>query len=299
LLAKYVDPLPIPPRITAADQPGAIIRVNMCECRQKVHRDLPPTTVWGYNGIWPGPTIEVRRGCPLQVDWQNKLPARHLLPIDTTLHGAESTLPAVRTVVHLHGAAVDPDSDGYPEAWFTAHGETGPQFKSTLTSYPNDQPGTALWYHDHCLGITRLNIYAGLAGFYLIRDEQEEHFNLPRGDFEIPLMLQDRQFEANGNLLYPKAQNGTHPIWIQEFFGDVICVNGKATPYLEVEPRKYRFRILNASNSRFYHLHLATLDDQGNPMNARAQTPVIRQIGTDGGLLPQADSAPFPADRTR
>ncbi len=284
---ENVDPLPIPPVIAGSDTPGRVLHLEICERRQKVHRDLPPATIWGYNGLWPGPTIEVRRGCPLQVEWQNKLPPRHLLPIDTTIHGAESTLPAVRTVAHLHGGAVDPDSDGYPDAWFTAHGETGPLFKSTLTSYPNDQHGTALWYHDHCLGITRLNIYAGLAGFYLIRDEQEERLNLPRGNFEIPLMLQDRQFEADGSLLYPKAVNGTHPIWIQEFFGDVICVNGKATPYLEVEPRKYRFRVLNASNARFYHLHLAALDSQGNPLNARAQTPALHQIGTDGGLLPK------------
>lgn len=286
-LAKYVDPLPVPPVIDATKEHGGVIRIDMCERQQKVHRDLPPATIWGYNGVWPGPTVEARRGCPLQVEWKNTLPKRHLLPIDTTIHGAESSLPAVRTVAHLHGAAVDPASDGYPEAWFTAQGETGPKFKSARTSYPNDQPAAALWYHDHCLGITRLNIYAGLAGFYLIRDEQEERLNLPGGAFEIPLMLQDRQFDSSGNLLYPKAQNGTHPIWIQEFFGDVNCVNGIAMPYLEVEPRKYRFRILNASNARFYHLQLAALNDAGQPMSARTPVPLMHQIGTDGGLLPR------------
>jgi spore coat protein A len=286
-LAKYVDALPIPPVIAAAKKAGTVLHIEMRECKQKVHRDLPPTTVWGYNGVWPGPTIEARRGVPLVVDWNNKLPERHLLPIDTTIHGAESTLPAVRTITHLHGAAVDPDSDGYPEAWFTAHGETGPKFKSTRTLYPNDQAATTLWYHDHCLGLTRLNMYAGLEGFYFIRDEQEERLNLPSGAFEIPLMLQDRQFEADGKLLYPKAQNGTHPIWIQEFFGDVVCVNGKAMPYLEVEPRKYRFRMLNASNARFYHLRLAALNEAGEPMSARTQVPGMHQVGSDGGLLPR------------
>jgi spore coat protein A, manganese oxidase len=286
-LAKYVDPLPIPPVITAMGNPGESIKIEMRESRQKVHRDLPPTTLWGYNGVWPGPTIDVHRGCPIDVRWKSALPERHLLPIDTTIHGAESTLPAVRTVAHLHGAAVHPDSDGYPEAWFTSRGQTGPKFKSLISSYPNDQAAATLWYHDHCLGITRLNMYAGLAGFYLIRDEQEEKLKLPKGEFEIPLMLQDRQFEANGDLLYPKVQNGTHPIWIQEFFGDVNCVNGKAMPFLEVEPRRYRFRILNASNSRFYHLRLVAIDSSGKQLGPRVEVPGFHQIGTDGGLLPR------------
>src|SRR6202012_5689950 len=114
--------------------------------------------------------------------------------------------------------------------------------------YPNDQPATTLWYHDHCLGITRLNVYAGLAGCYLIRDEVEDALNLPQGKFDIPLMLQDRSFRRDGSLLYPRAVNGTHPVWVQEYFGNVICVNGKVAPFLNAEPRKYRFRFVNASN---------------------------------------------------
>jgi spore coat protein A len=133
----------------------------MLQIQQRVHRDLPPTTVWGYNGSWPGPTIEAQSGRPLKINWVSKLPATHLLPIDHSIHGAESTLPLVRNVAHLHGACTLPDDDGYPEAWFTAHGEHGPKFNPRPSSYPNCQPSTALWYHDHALGITRLNVYAG------------------------------------------------------------------------------------------------------------------------------------------
>jgi spore coat protein A len=289
-LARYVDPLPIPPVLHPTD--AAAIDIEMRQFRQKVHRDLPPTTLWGYNGSWPGPTIEAHSGQPLSINWTSKLPTTHLLPIDHSIHGAESTLPAVRNVAHLHGACVLPDDDGYPEAWFTPegeHGSHGPKFNPRPSSYPNCQPSTTLWYHDHCLGITRLNVYAGLAGFYLIRDEAEKSLNLPTGEFEIPLMLQDRLFHRDGSLYYPKVVNGPkeHPIWVQEFYGDMNCVNGKVTPFLEVEPRRYRFRILNAANSRFYHLRLFNSDPTGKALNQSFDVPAFNQIGTDGGLLPE------------
>ena len=287
-LTRYVDALPIPPVIRSTGEPDQIIDIEMRQFHQKVHRDLPPTPLWGYNGSWPGPTIEAQSGKTLKINWVSKLPATHLLPIDHTIHGAESTLPAVRNVAHLHGACVLPDDDGYPEAWFTAHGEHGPKFNPAPSSYPNCQPSTSLWYHDHCLGITRLNVYAGLSGFYLIRDDVEKSFNLPQGEFEIPLMLQDRLFHRDGSLYYPKVVNGPaeHPIWIQEFYGDMNCVNGKVMPFLEVEPRKYRFRILNASNSRFYHLRLYNSDATGKVLDDSIEVPAFNQIGTDGGLLP-------------
>jgi spore coat protein A len=287
-LTRYVDPLPIPPVLRPTGNPGEVIDIEMRQFRQKVHRDLPHTTVWGYNGVWPGPTIEAQSGQPLNINWTSKLPSTHLLPIDHSIHGAESTLPAVRNVAHVHGACVLPDDDGYPEAWFTAHGEHGPKFNPRPSSYPNCQPATTLWYHDHCLGITRLNVYAGLSGFYLIRDEAEKAFNLPQGEFEIPLMLQDRLFHRDGSLYYPKVVNGPaeHPLWIQEFYGDMNCVNGKVMPFLEVEPRKYRFRILNASNSRFYHLRLYNSDATGKILDDSFEVPAFNQIGTDGGLLP-------------
>jgi spore coat protein A len=159
-LTCYVDPLSIPQVIHATGQPDEVIAIEMRQFQQKVHRDLPPTTLWGYNGSWPGPTIEVQSGHRLNVNWSSKLPTTHLLPIDHSIHGAESSLPAVRNVAHLHGACVLPDDDGYPEAWFTADSEHGPKFNPHPSSYPNCQPTTALWYHDHCLGITRLNVYA-------------------------------------------------------------------------------------------------------------------------------------------
>jgi spore coat protein A len=287
-LAPYVDPVPIPHVIRATDNPAEILEVEMIQFQQKVHRDLPATTVWGYNGSWPGPTIEARSGESLNISWISKLPTTHLLPVDHSIHGAEATLPLVRNVAHLHGACALPEDDGYPEAWFTAHGERGPKFNPRPSSYPNCQASATLWYHDHALGITRLNVYAGLAGFYLIRDQTEKALNLPRDEFEIPLMLQDRLFHRDGSLYYPKVVNGPkeHPIWIQEFYGDLNCVNGKVTPFLEVEPRKYRFRILNAANSRFYHLRLFNSDAGGEVIDQSFEVPSFDQIGTDGGLLP-------------
>jgi spore coat protein A len=287
-LTRFVDPLPIPPVIRSTDKPDDIIKIEMRQFKSKVHRDLPPTTLWGYNGSWPGPTIEAQSGQALNINWVSKLPDAHLLPIDHSIHGADASLPSVRNVAHLHGACVLPEDDGYPDAWFTANGEHGPKYNPRPSHYPNCQPSTTLWYHDHCLGITRLNVYAGLAGFYLIRDEAEAALNLPQGEFEIPLMLQDRLFHHDGSLYYPKVVNGPkeHPIWIQEFFGDMNCVNGKVTPFLEVEPRRYRFRILNASNSRFYHLRLFNSDATGKLENDSFDVPAFQQIGTDGGLLP-------------
>jgi spore coat protein A len=254
--------------------------------RQKVHRDLPPTTLWGYSGSWPGPTIEVRRGQPFSVSWVNRLPRRPFLPLDFTVHGEEETVPPVRAVVHLHGAQALPEYDGYPDAWSSPDGKKGAFHKSGPNHFPNAQPACTLWYHDHAIGITRLNVYAGLAGFYFIRDQQEDALNLPSGAYEIPLMLQDRLFLADGSLLYPAAVNGTHPVWIQEFFGNNVCVNGKVKPYLEVEPRKYRFRMVNASNARFYHLTLRPSDAAGTPSGDSGSAPPFQQIGADQGLLP-------------
>jgi spore coat protein A, manganese oxidase len=235
--------------------------------------------------------FDVRRGNPIAVKWENNLPGTHFLPIDPTIHGAEPKFPTVRTVVHLHGMKTMPESDGYPEAWFTnGFRQTGPFFANQAYRYPNDQQATGLWYHDHALGITRLNVYAGLGGgHYLLRDSHEDSLGLPRGDYEIPLTIQDRFFNANGSLLYPVEDGGgdpdtrVPPIWVPEFFGDTVLVNGKVWPFLEVEPRKYRFRLLNASNARFYHMTLvestATGQQTGHP------GPVFHQIGSDGGLL--------------
>jgi len=230
----------------------------------QVHRDLPPTRMWGYGGAVPGPTFDVRRGEPLLIEWSNELPQRHFLPIDHNLHGAGSNVPDSRTVVHVHGARVPPEADGYPDNWYT------PGDKQTYR-YPNRQQAATLWYHDHAMGIERLNVYAGLFGTFLIRDEIEDSLHLPRGGYEIPLIIADRQFTAEGQLYYPTSGMPDAP-WVSEAYGDVILVNGKMTPYLDVEPRAYRFRIVNASNARFYYLALS----EGTPV----------QIGSDQGLLP-------------
>ena len=196
----------------------------------KVHRDLPPTRMWGYDGCSPGPTFEARCGEALLIEWRNDLPAEHLFPIDHNLHGAEANKPDVRTVVHLHGGRTPPQFDGHPEAWFTP-GHSSAYF------YPNQQDAATLFYHDHAMGITRLNAMAGLVGLYLLRDETERALPLPTSRYEVPLVLYDRSFTADGQLQYP------HP-WVSEFIGNTILVNGKIAPFLDVEPRRYRFRVL-------------------------------------------------------
>src|SRR5215510_6056903 len=140
-LEAFVDQLPIPRTMRITNQPGlSFYDVEMVPFRQKLHRDLAPTSLWGYNGAFPGPTFVARRGEPIRVLWRNGLPSKHPLPVDTTIHGAEADKPEVRTVVHLHGHKVLPESDGYPEAWFTnGFAETGPSFKNRYYQYPNDQ----------------------------------------------------------------------------------------------------------------------------------------------------------------
>ena len=287
-LVPYVDRLPLPSVLqpTSFDKGIAQYRVAMTQFRQRLHKQLPATTLWGYAGGVPGPTIETRSGQPIQVRWVNNLPSTHLLPIDPTLHGAMDN-PDVRTVVHLHGAKVLPTSDGRPEAWFTSgFGQVGPAFDPNFKTYfyPNDQPATMLWYHDHAIGITRLNVQAGLAGLYFIRDAQEDALNLPKGRYEIPLFIQDRSFNADGSMFFPvrdweDPDPRVPPVWSPEFFGSTITVNGKVWPFLEVEPRKYRFRIVNGSNARFYHVRLA-------PEAGSDGLPFV-MIGSEAGFMPR------------
>jgi spore coat protein A len=248
-------------------------RVSMREARVRVHRDMPETSFWTYDGTMPGPTFETRTGQPLLVEWRNELPARHFLPIDHTLCGAGRDRPDVRAVVHVHGAQVPPESDGYPENW-SVPGQTKTFY------YPNAREATTLWYHDHAMGIERLNQYAGLLGLFLVRDQAEDALPLPRGAHEVPLILFDRMFYADGGLSYPVSENPDAP-WVMEFNAETMLVNGRVTPFLEVEPRRYRFRVVNAANARFFYLSLSN-----------GQT--FHQIGTDQGLLP----APVPLTRT-
>ncbi|MGB6134420.1 MAG: multicopper oxidase [Acidobacteriaceae bacterium] len=277
---RYIDPLPIPPRHTPHGKRGdaIIYRVRMMEFERPLHSQLPPARLWGYEGYYPGPIFEAMRGQPIEVEWHNDLPTQHLFPVDTHIHGAMPPAPAVRTVPHLHGSRTDSISDGLPENWFTPG-------QSVLFHYPNDQQAAPLWYHDHALGITRLNVYAGLSGFYFLRDAQELSLNLPAGEYEIPLVLQDRTLDDRGQLAYtPSWDDGTDvPIgrWGPQFFGALPVVNGTVYPYLDVEPRMYRLRLLNAANSRFFHLYL-------NLAKSPTDIPALvhfQQIGSDGGLL--------------
>ena len=278
-LAPFVDPLPIPQvakpvdlRQNAAHKEVPFYRIPAQEFFSKVHRDVPPTRFWGYGNSVPGPTIEARSGQEISIEWPNRLPAKHFLPIDHNLMGAEKGRPESRTVVHVHGAKVPPESDGWPESWY----EPG---KSATYNYPNQQDSAMLWYHDHAMGINRLNICAGMAGLYTIRDSFEDALNLPKGAYEIPLVLMDRMFRTDGQIYYPVTQLPDAP-WVPEYLGNATLINGKLLPYLDVRPRKYRFRILNASNARFYFLSL----DNGQH---------FQQIGSDQGLL----SAPTAVSR--
>jgi spore coat protein A len=277
-LARFVDPLPLlqvarpVDRRAAPDHSGDRVpfyRVAMQAVKVRLHRDLPPTPMWCYGGSVPGPLFDTRSGEGQLVEWVNELPSKHFLPIDYTLHGAEKGTPEVRGVVHLHGAKTPPEGDGYPEDWYVPG-------QSRTYYYPNRQDPALLWYHDHSMGINRLNIYAGMVGLYVIRDSVEDALNLPGGKYEIPMVLMDRDLTPDGQLSYPVSANPQRP-WVPEAFGALHLVNGRIFPYLDVEPRKYRIRILNGANGRFYRLSLSP-DVEMN------------QIGTDQGLL----SAPVP-----
>jgi spore coat protein A len=252
-LERYVDPLPIPKRILPHSTRNGVsqYRVRMTEFRQQLHSQLPPTRLWGYEGQYPGPIFEAHRGKPIEVQWENHLPAKHLFAIDPRVHGAMPPAPPVRTVPHLHGSRSRSESDGLPEKWFTPG-------QSVLYQYPNSQPAATLWYHDHAVGITRLNVYAGLSGFFLLRDDVERTMDLPSGDHEIPLLLQDRTLDDQGQLVYsPSFEDGVPlppGIWGPEFFGELPVVNGRIFPFMNVEPTQYRLRLLNGSNSRFINL---------------------------------------------
>lgn len=273
VLTPFLDPLPLPvvaTPIRGTAGGAASYEMRMVQVKQRLHSELPPTTVWGFhdgtNGGYPGPTIEARTGSPVQVTWVNDLRdedgqflKHHPLSVDHCLHGAGDDTP--RTVVHLHGGHVPASSDGNPEE-FLLPGQR------VSYEYPNQQRAATIWYHDHALGITRLNVVMGLAGFYLIRDDEEEALGLPSGKYEIPLVIQDRSFNPDGSLLYPAK-------WQESVFGNALLVNGKVYPYLTVDRGQYRFRILNGSTSRTYSLSLS----DGRP---------IVQIGNDGGLLKES-----------
>jgi spore coat protein A, manganese oxidase len=352
-IAQFVTPLPTfaGRRITSSS-----LQVGMYEFQQKVLPDaiyasLPPpynkgSYLWGY-GVgapgaapsYPGVTVEAKKGTATTITYVNNFPAnpilRKYLTIDQTIHWADPLLTGhtdnvytgpIPTVVHLHGGEDQSTSDGVPEAWFTNNGLHGKGYytysptspNAAVYHYPNNQQATTLWFHDHTLGITRINVFSGMAAFYFLRDSYDtglatNPLRLPAGNYEVELLIQDRQFDTNGQLLFPDSNDNPslvdgppsnpniHPFWIPEYFGDVNAVNGRSWPYLKVEPRRYRFRFLNGSNSRFYRMGLVDAA-------SGATGPAMYQIGSDGGLLdkpvkllgqaePPSDGTPSPTTR--
>jgi spore coat protein A len=268
-LPSFTTPLPIPVKATPAS--ANRYRLTLRQFTQQLHPKLPRTTLWGYDDgsgigpLYPGPTIEVQSGTPTSVSYQNRLPTTQLLPFDPALTGGDTR---VRIQTHVHGLFVDGADDGNPYA--TPNEFTRGQ--TQRVDYPNEQSATTLWYHDHALGATRLNVYAGLAAFYIIRDQYDtgaepNPIGVPGGAYEIPIAIQDKSFTSTGQLFYSPTST-----WIPEFFGDQVVVNGAVSPYLNVEPRKYRFRFLNGCNARFWNLEIAG-------------GPPLHQIGAEQGMF--------------
>jgi FtsP/CotA-like multicopper oxidase with cupredoxin domain len=232
--------LPIPPVLSPVRSDSAADYYEIVQ-REAAAEIIPGirTRIWGYNGIFPGPTIEARRGRAIVVTHTNRLDRP--------------------TVVHLHGGITRPESDGFPTDTL-APGETR-SFRYDNTG----QPAT-LWYHDHSWHGTGRNLYMGLAGLYLVKGDADVDQQLPNGRHDIPLMLQDRSFTRDGELAYD--HDGHHGA-----VGRIMLVNGAPWPVLDVAARKYRFRIVNASNAMAVRLALST------------HQPLL-QIATDQGLLP-------------
>jgi spore coat protein A len=299
------------------------------------------TKVWGYGAntvSWPGQTFQVMSTSAGGADetvvrWVNELPAReHLLPVDPNLHwcfslhsmssanGVDYTQYSIKKngvpiITHLHGGNTDFQYDGNPEFFYTPHAlVTGPQwdfvdggFTDTF-HYNNAVPAGNLWYHDHALGITRLNVYAGLAGFYFVRDGFDTGLpsnpNLPAFPYELAYAIQDRMFTDQGALFYPAFPGdpayaefiddevtlppelfpGGGPTALAEFFGDHMVVNGKIWPKANVEPRHYRMRLLNGCDSRFMLIQFVAVN-AGDTDFTNAGSPIpFYVIGSDQGL---------------
>lgn len=282
--AALPDPFRVPLPISPTAQP--LRRVDGVDHYEMVQRaagvEILPglrTTVWGYDGIFPGPTIVGRSERPIVVTVRNELP--------------------VPTSTHLHGGVTPPDSDGYPtdivvpQGWHAPGGANGTSGHSSMHvpasawklstlskdyTYPLKQRAATLWYHDHRMDFSGPQVWRGLAGFFLVRDDEESALPLPDGERDVPLLICDRSFDEDGSFRYPSADSslmgepGVEESYMEGVMGDVILVNGAPWPEMEVSATRYRFRLLNASNARRYRLSL----DPGGPLT---------QIGSDAGLL--------------
>ena len=306
-----------------------------------------PTTVWGYGDkklyTWPGRTFQVRSYEPLEVKWENRLldeydnPLPYLITgkdntsigfgdftgrsvVDTSLHWAYSlhgyeqysiAQDGVPIVAHVHGAHSDFQFDGNPEFFFNPGWTVrGPQWVEKRYLYDNSQPAGTVWYHDHALGITRLNVYAGMAGFYIIRDDFDtglpgNPLSLPAFPYEAAFAIQDKMFKDNGELFYPAFPGdpfyadfitdegavlpdppfiGGGPTGLAEFFGDHMVVNGVIWPKLDVEPRNYRLRLLNGCDSRFLAVQFFRVDAGDTEVGGGTGPLPFTVIGSDQGL---------------
>lgn len=354
-LRKFVAPLPglgpngIPiatPGTNDAWQGADFYELSAQQYTQQMHPDLPnPTHLWGYVDMatnqtgYLGPLILAQRGKPVVIRMHNNLPATHILPVDTTIPGAETNVPLNRCVVHLHGGYVPWTMDGGPYAWFTpsgvvgaTDGSVGPSFTNGVPGvpgaadyyYPNNQSERLVWYHDHAMGITRLNAYSGMAAGYLITDPVLTALTtgdspaIPGLAYTIPLIIQDKGFKCvadqwgkPGDLWYPSVyeHEGNDARWdvgepsdgfeneagslpgcscVPEAFFDTPVINGTAYPYAEVEPRRYRILALNGSQARFFHLQLyyESAANAGEPDFSKPG-PAFIQIASEGGVLPE------------
>ena len=307
VMSKWVDPLPVPPVAVKTFKPlisrwADYYEINMTASQHQFNASLGPATVWTYGqpGKTPvllGPTIVAETGRSVVIKWINNLPTALadfplLSSIDPTIAGAPGfgfgEVPPGAAIPHLHGGHTAARFDGTPEQWWTADGTKGSDYFTDTFTYLNDQPASLVWYHDHTLGATRFKPYLGLAAAYLIFDNIDNGNTIKVGSlnqkvpagygkYHLPLVIQDKQFNADGTLFYPtEGISATHPIWVPEFFGDTPVINGKAYPYLDAQPRRYRLRLLNGSQAAFYNLSFQ-LGGSDLPFWV---------IGSEGGLLP-------------
>jgi spore coat protein A len=302
-LTKFRDPLRIPPVLRPHDHGDhGELTVRMRTADVTLHSELPPVTMWTYEGVYPGPTIETVSGRPLRVVWENRLTGNiPVTAVDFGLPKGPSPDPlsnypgtdgcqevagvadlAPWAAVHLHGMLTGGGNDGWMEN-LLAPGDV------QLSAYPNKQAATTLWYHDHTHHVSRFSVFAGLAGMFISRNAEERALDLPRGDFEVPLILSDRNFgldasgDLTGRLVHKVEMVGAQRL-MRPHAGPYTLVNGVIWPYLEVDPRWYRLRIVNTANSRIYRLMLLA---DGRPVPGAFQV-----IGGDQGLIDK----PIPVD---
>ncbi|HEX5254562.1 MAG TPA: multicopper oxidase family protein [Mycobacterium sp.] len=269
---RYRAPLPIPDQLApvASDATTDYYAITQRAADLAILPGLT-THAWTYGGTFPGPTIVSRSGRRAVIRHHNALP--------------------VPVAVHLHGGHTPPDSDGYPldliepQATHTITHDSGMHSTMSRNSvvgqreyvYPMQQRAATLWYHDHRMSYTGQAVWRGLAGFHIVHDDEERDLPLPKAHRDIPLMITDRSFAADGSFQYPLTDGGDVAApYMNGVLGDVVLVNGAPWPVLDIDPARYRFRVLNASNARHYRLQLDPPPPEG---------PAFTQIGSDGGLL--------------